>query len=118
MKNEHLSREDYEAIVFSDTPADMAETGIRDGESSGPETISFTTEDGRTYIFIPLGIFSIDDRQYMLVRDSAQTDDSIHLLLCSQDKDGSDIFQTVSGEEFQQVMQAFEHFLKHTSQEE
>ena len=82
------------------------------------ETISLTTEDGLNYIFIPLGIFSVDDREYLLVRDFAQEDENIHLLLHTTDENGDDSFETVSGEKFNQVMQDFENFISHISSEE
>lgn len=114
--NDNLYREDYEALVFSDEPVPEKSTEQTQAPSM-QETISLTTEDGLNYIFIPLGIFSVDDREYLLVRDFAQEDENIHLLLHTTDENGDDSFETVSGEEFNQVMQDFENFISHISSE-
>lgn len=114
MKNKTLHREDYEAVVFSETPS----ISEQPSESALPEKISFIAEDGSTYVFFPLGIFTVNEKQYMLVQDSDKSEGDVHILYLTEDENGSPAFHTVSDEEFQEVMEDFEKFISHISQED
>lgn len=118
MKNETLHREDYEAMVFSDLQSDT-ETFLPEDDETGSsdDLLTLVAEDGLTYTFLPLGMFSVDDSQYLMVRDIQQTENDIHFLLITQEN-GSDTFHTISEEEFNRVMEDFARFMEHLSSEE
>lgn len=118
MKKDRLSREDYEALVFS------ASDPIPEGGSGSPETagapvlLSLEGEDGVVRSFLPVGIFTVNETPYMLVCDGDRPDGDVHMIRFTVNEDETVDFHTLSEEEFQEVMEDFDRFMSRSSQDD
>lgn len=117
MKNTHLSREDYEALVFSDI--DRIPTSVsEEEENDGPEILTLTGDDGIVRNFFPLGVFTVNDDSYMMVCDADHPEGGAHMIRFAINHDETVDFYMLTEEEFQSVMEDFENFMTHLPPEE
>ncbi len=117
MKNPQFSREDYEALVFSEE--DRIPAAASDSqEADVPELLSLTGDDGIVRSFFPLGVFTVNNSSYMMVCDADHPEGDAHMIRFTVNDDETVDFHMLSEEEFHSVMEDFEAFMTHLPPEE
>lgn len=117
MKPPPLSREDYEALVFSEADRIPAASS-GDSEADAPEVLSLAGDDGIVRNFFPLGVFTVNESSYMMVCDADRPEGDAHMIRFTVNDDATVDFHMLSEEEFRAVMEDFENFITHLPPEE